>query len=841
MSRVFIEKLNQGLVTSRQGSLLQPGELTSADDAVYHPNDPAIHRGPGRTEYIPASGTVDIATKIKGLNYLQFDNNLDGDSDSYIIAYIRDTLQDEYHHSVFSSRSGTFTQTEIGVGDGPTLDAVHYRNRYYLLNGNIGKVANRVFKAAKGAPTTRRHGLVAAGLDPSEDPTITTAAGSWPLDEVFWGVGRFFFWTTEVIDPGGTDELESAFTGEPPFIDLQKNGAGVIPFDVTVSRHATLSNPGAAGATEIRFYMAKASLFQSWDNSLLTRGHRVGTAGVSGTPTNDAITLTDSFAWVGPSQAPLTAEVDSGTVGVVDNVKVKDGSTATIVDPTNTGVIDIYDYGFSLPGGTTVQGVKVYIRWKGSAALGHSRIQCQLGLDLDTGSPTLSAVKTFNIGAGDFETHIQGDPGDTWGLTLNDVNTTDAQGFGVRLTVNQLSAFSTSTTEIDSVDIRLITANIPTIGPNYPVTSVQISNVTFIGHSNLPPPTASTGDIYEGQLVINNVENPLEFVWSLPLQPDYFPQFYKMTIPTKMLDNVKVIRRVGDILVVWREHSIYRINFLPRNTDPEFDTGRAFEELSGDHGGISTQSVTIFTPPVGPTMACYASSRGLHITDGAQVIDIGQDLDWPNTVDVPSLASAVLINYPTRYQIWFYYDSGGGGENDKVLVIHYHPSLQKADNSFPITGPLNYVSGACAAVGRLGPEYVLLTGHVSDGKVYVEDNGVDDVEGTGINPNITTRELYPAAVGYDWTAERTWIHKSSSSPAMTLTITPQVRVTGAALTNQTALITTTTNEGLSRLEHHFDAEGVRYSVTSPDADPNNAAFKVDYIAYLASGQGFEDR
>src|SRR6266566_177695 len=54
MAQPFKELMHMGVVTARDATLLNEGELVAADDCIYRPNDPGIWKAPGRTAY----GTV---------------------------------------------------------------------------------------------------------------------------------------------------------------------------------------------------------------------------------------------------------------------------------------------------------------------------------------------------------------------------------------------------------------------------------------------------------------------------------------------------------------------------------------------------------------------------------------------------------------------------------------------------------------------------------------------------------------------------------------------------------------------------------------------------------------
>src|SRR5467141_3971247 len=78
--------LNNGLVTSRQASLLTEGELTRADDSRYRPSDPALYRAWGRTKYINSNGQIAGGNgKVIGLVYCPFEPNAEGPSDAFLV------------------------------------------------------------------------------------------------------------------------------------------------------------------------------------------------------------------------------------------------------------------------------------------------------------------------------------------------------------------------------------------------------------------------------------------------------------------------------------------------------------------------------------------------------------------------------------------------------------------------------------------------------------------------------------------------------------------------------------------------------------------------------------
>ena len=60
----------------------------------------------------------------------------------------------------------------------------------------------------------------------------------------------------------------------------------------------------------------------------------------------------------------------------------------------------------------------------------------------------------------------------------------------------------------------------------------------------------------------------------------------------------------------------------------------------------------------------------------------------------------------------------------------------------------------------------------------MEDQGFVDAGGVGIYPDIVTRDLYAAGIGYEYTVERMWVrHYRHTSPTSLVNVTPYWRNT----------------------------------------------------------------
>lgn len=815
--------LGGGVVTSRHASLLSGGELVRADDSRYRPNDPGLWRAWGRTKYITSNGQVaGTSGKIVGVAFCPFDPAVDGLSDNFLVALRAST----YYVSVFTGRTGQISGTTFpNVGAGTHLDACHAGNKWYLFNGNGDGVANQVFKPNQGAPISRRHGLVPVPITPTS-PTVSVVAGTWPRDDTFWGEGRYFFFTTEAVAPGDPDELESAISlGEPPHVDLAKDINGAILFDVIVTRHQFLAN---SNATEVRFYMVKASLSQAWDTSLLATAFRVGTTSVSATYTNDKIRLSGNYAFADPTTNP-TVTVLSGTINNPSFITAgADGVVATV--PTGlSAIIDLTNWGFSVSAGATVTGLKMFIRYRKSNNTSGPAI---IGGTFRYGAgPTVGISKQFTMNSHNFVLQQQPNPNsetDTWGLTITgaDVN---ASTFGVRLSINAIGG----EISIDQVTIRVYTGSLPSIGPAYPIIALQQDNVLVVHHANTPPPIADTGDVIDGAMVINDSGNQRTLAYSLPTKYDYYPAIYRIAIDGGVHDKVMGVRRLGDVGLVLMEQQIVRLNYVPYSTDPEFITGRCYEAIVPDHGCASRQGFVLFQLSGDSTCIAYVSHNGVYMNDGNRDRILTEDADWSAAVDVTQLDKAVLQNYPKEFVLVLHYIKAGSGatENNAYMLIHYHPSHRKSDGNRKLTWP-NAMNAACGCLAKLGVQNVLITGHNSDGRLYVEDNDVSDASGVGINMLFETGEIYPVGQGRECTIVRSWVHHNGGAAGMTMTFTPRFRNTAQPLTDTPAQTFAPAVEGLVLLQTHFGtAEAVRYRCSLPDAGANNAAIAFNYIVH----------
>lgn len=858
----LIEMFNQGLVTSRDPSLLRPGELQRCNNTVYHPNDQAIWKCPGRTAFNSTAVGSSTST-AKGLRELQWDNQSTA-FDGSLIVYIASASGSYYHAPLATTAdppTGTFSLLASAVGNGPTIDTVHYNGRFYVLNGNTDAVPNKVIVAASadgGLPTTRRHGLTPVATS----PTLASAAGAgWPSAEQDFGDGYYFFITTEVYDAKGPDEVESTWAGDTADFDIATN-LGVILVSgsadgVTVTKPAQVNTE----ATSWRIYFHGPEPSPYFDFSMLSTFYLIGEESMSVT--------SKRFGTIVNVQGPSLAASATG-VGVDNpNDSLDYGSGAATIDG-NGETLENTNFGFATAGiaGGTIYGIELEVNARIDVGLAYLDAQ----LSWNNGSNyTTAETHRIPVNGGDYRTYKTGSPTDTWGRTWSTAGSTDFVNGAFRTKLTYRPVYGgTPDVDIDWVRAKInygstsTGAPINKAGPLFPYVAIQVGPIITTVGANFPPPVASTGDVYEGQMVTNDVVDPSIIRYSLPDGVDYFPQVYFINFETKERDEVTNIRRLGEKLIVGLRHQIYRVNYLPRAEDSEFDRGRCYEAIAENHGIMGTHCSTLFTPPDRPQLLAYVSNNGIHATDGFTTTTLSEDLDWERMVNVSALYKSILVDYPKLYSVVMYYIPAGVTDGatitpTKALWFNYHPSHIKEGGKALVSGP-NDVWAASSHVSKFLDKPIMWTGS-TDGKVYVEDQGFTDARGNGISVDIVTRDIYAAGIGWEYTLERIWVrHGQHTSPTTTVNYDLYWRNTESEFVHPTAAGTGqwtqksfTTAKGapltgsianlanggaLSRIDAHAIGESMVHRFTEGNG---LNGLRMDYMALEVAGHGLEEK
>lgn len=836
------EFLNGGVVTSRDPSLLLPTETAQADDCILRPNTPALYKAPGRTSF----GQVTAATKTKGLAHLAFDGNSDA-----LIAYNGTKIRS----APYTSDAGTFADLITGLPNTgtETMDTVQYGGRHFVILGS-----SRIRRVTYSTPTdgtspaltARTSGMVpvyGAGTSSAASgsaPTATTVAGNWP--EPVGGAGIYWFLVTEVIAPSTIDEVESTYVGDPVYAEITDASTQSIQVYRRQDHSTTIFfNDGTDEkntATHWRVYMSprqpdtntipSLGTFQAVRTVPLAQASVTFSSASSETSTHCATANTTSpsglTAFTNPSNARGAATTDN----------VFNNTYATASGPGTFGIV-LRNFGFSSP--TTVTGIKITVKMRCFSPLSPAQILLRLYKN-NGASGSGVASKTFPLSpsqrsSADF-TFVAGGLDDLWGTTWAAADFNDA-AFAVELVASTAGAGSFS---IDGVVVALLQGNsiVDQTGNYFPVVNVDtgVGIVTTFG-ANYPPPYASTADIFQGQLVTNDLAKPTALRYSLTDQPEYFPQPYVLSFESKYKDEVNFLRTVNNILVVGMTNGLKRVNWLPREQDAEFNGSRAWEDITTTHGILGPHCGTLFELNDSGPLLAYTSQNGLWVTDGMTTRLLNHDLDWTNLIDTSYQSQTVLKNYPKLRLLAMYYTPVGGTTNTKCIYFSYDPMHVKDGGRLPAVGPVS-VSAASAAEAVLNGQPRLLTGHNTDGTVYVEDSGTTDASGGTIIPTIKTREMYLAGEGSEARVDRVYVHHQAFGA------NGSTAVCSATLTKHnigeapTTLETTTFNtdiRGISVTHSDNSAEAHTFSITKADLA---AGMAIDYIGIAYTDLGSEE-
>jgi hypothetical protein len=327
---------------------------------------------------------------------------------------------------------------------------------------------------------------------------------------------------------------------------------------------------------------------------------------------------------------------------------------------------------------------------------------------------------------------------------------------------------------IDSVSLRIYyqSKSVNFDGPAYRVVTFQDQIGTTVSEParNLPP-ACSTGDFFQGSLVLNDLTDPTRICYSLPGDPESFPKPYFLAFNSRKKDEVTFIRTIGPNLVVGLKNGIKRVNWLPRETDTDMNSSEAaHEDIVIDHGIPGSNAATRFDLPGVGIVLAYASTVGCFITNGIWTRPINLDLKWDSLVKISALPTCVMRAYPKEKWIAFYYCPAGAthNSNTRVLYFCYQSDKIKTGGLLPAVGPV-IASGRSVTEGTVNGTSCLFTGHEHDGLVYLEDTGTvipaqyqvimsdqETTHGNGktgtsgtdvtINPLIRTRRLYPSGI-----------------------------------------------------------------------------------------------
>ncbi len=693
------EPVSGGLVTSRDPSLLQPGELQDAQNVMLKPASVALTKVPGRRTF----GSL----AVEGLAYCAFDGAVDRLA----------AVSGGNYNSAPAGETGTFSV--IGTGAGPSLAAVPLENRVALLSGGTNKVM-----LSDGT-------LRPLGINPVMSPPDVSEVGAGGAGLL---VGFYEYWTTEVYIAGG-EEIEGTFSGTPAHVEVTATTSVV-----TVSKPPTVDT----NATHWRVY--RSEMMANEDDTAFPVGLRVATLAIDtlsysdGVAVVSAATYCTAFTNGNPldvsyhTPAPGTWTAGSGNLvtdlGSDNNV---DATSPTLYRDTTSSYrssfVKLGLFGFNLNDPIVDISITFEAYRSGNAGI-------QIFLSADNGASWTSVGYGALITTSRAAYTVHG----LWGRSWSAAEMRDGNFLvGVFTYCNSSSPPATGTVALDYLNVTVTTGGeAPT--ESFPIVVLDVGPVTGSFGRNGLPPSSNTGDIFQGSLLMNDVNNPRVTRYTVPGYIDYSPEIYSYAWPWP----VKHVASLGSVAVVAQTGRVDRFNYLPLESDGEFVGGRAVDVVDSDDGCVGHHAACKFTMG-GSQWLFYVGQTSLRMTNGFSAHTATDDIIWPDMVDQLTISRCHVVNNARYHEILVFYPSVSGDR--KTLRLSYSPSHLK-DGKLKVVSICDYGPTSSTYGINDNSERVVYT--VSSGVVYIENRGTTSDDGSAIVPSITTREMHLGGLGSAW-------------------------------------------------------------------------------------------
>jgi len=308
-------------------------------------------------------------------------------------------------------------------------------------------------------------------------------------------------------------------------------------------------------------------------------------------------------------------------------------------------------------------------------------------------------------------------------------------------------------------------------GSIYETMAVGIAGSFLQVPRNAAPPIADTGDVLEESFVLNDITDRSLIRYSWAEVPDAFPSLNFIKFSEKEQDEVRLIRMVGMVMVVLLRDSAWRIDYLPRPADAEFNRGRCRSRIPGAPGVVNNVNAAAVFSMGDKYFLAYVSPVGPVMTDGFAQSVLTPDLDWPSMVNMAALDKCTLLFNEEKYQVEIRYPATGSSVANKILLLNVHPSHLKENpgGSFAgkVSGPVARPSTAATAALISDQQGVYSAQATS---LYFEWNGqaaTDPATTVPIELVCRSGDIYLSDLGKQANVERVWIHHNIGSGNIT--------------------------------------------------------------------------
>ena len=680
------------------------------------------------------------------------------------------------------------------------LDTVQWQNSHFLLTRNNG-LLRCLWKqppAASGGTATetliaRVSGLSPIASFPQSSVTVQAGAG-WSS---VLGNGFYWFLLTEIAESNDPDipDVEAGYIANEgtaiavnitafasqyiqiTFPAITNDGTGGTGIATHWGIYMSFIGPGAAAYPDASNMPSAATFRRIAKVAITETAHNIKFNNVTQPLTGFALPTAD--ASIG------TGFVSPDNAFTIDN---------TYTHTSTGGAAEAWSAfkdsaGVALSGGSPwsgygVTGIQVVV----VARVGTPYNSAGFYISLDNGSGKVSVQKYAVANTLVPVAYVFGSQMDNWGASW-----VPADIATLRVIVQKSFSNASQQIQINYIQVRVFysgasvsDSSLDLNGPPYQVVTYRSQIGTTVNDpANYIIPNASTGDSFQGSLVLNDVANPSTLRYSIAGAPESFPKPYEMIFNSKTKDIITYIRRLGQLLVVGMRDSIKRVNYLPTEVDVDFLRGVAYEDIITDHGIVGPHAATLMDMVGIGVVIPYIAYNGLYFTDGITSRPLNLDFKLSTLVNSAALSTCVLKVYPREKWLVFFYCPNGAShtKNTRALVFSYSQDKIKDGGYLPCTGPLSISARSATRASLSGVPY-LLSGHQSDGHVYVEDS--TDIQATGyqvhdssntlvavpILPVIRTRKLYPSGYSRDGRVQRIYIlHDAIGTTITAATVT----------------------------------------------------------------------
>lgn len=284
----------------------------------------------------------------------------------------------------------------------------------------------------------------------------------------------------------------------------------------------------------------------------------------------------------------------------------------------------------------------------------------------------------------------------------------------------------------------------------FPTALITVSNqIVEVGRAG-PQVNCTTGAVFDASLCTNDVDIPRRLHFSWPGEPHSTPDSFWIDIPARQGDRIVGLETVGQVLLVILTNSIWRINWLPASTEPDFRRGDMLTEVSSSHGMLSRQGSTPFTMPGAGAMIAIAGPDGLIATNGYEIHDMSSEVGWEDLFGNRTVFnSAMLVNNPGEYRLELAIQGDGDSAIETIYLVHYHRSHLGNTGLPAFTGPCrrpgNILTLTACTLDR--GEYRTVSTDGTGNILYEWFGFTDGSDGSSLFLDVKTRELYVAGIG----------------------------------------------------------------------------------------------